>query len=221
MKILLVRHGYSTSNQTSTFTGILDVELSDLGKQQAKLVCEHIISEYKTDAIYSSDLVRAVDTIKAVSTALNIPIRTDLRLREIYGGKWEGKTPAELREEYPEDYENWLTHVGTGKATGGENFVEVGARVMRFLSEMAEKEYQLEKTTGKPRTVLIGTHAGVIRSIECVVRGVPFEEMEKVPWVTNASVTMLEYNGENTFTEAFSSKDDFLNGLTTSLTVFK
>lgn len=219
MKILLVRHGHTTSNQTGTFTGQENVNLTEIGKEQAKRACEYLLKTYKIDAIYSSDLVRSTDTVKGVAQELGLKINLDKSLREINGGKWEGKNTKQLLENYYEDYTAWQKDVGTARATDGENFVEVGKRAYDGLIEICKREEKLEKGD-KERTLLLGTHAGVIRSLQCIINGVPFEEMGKIPWVSNASITEIEYkNGK--VTELKRDVNEYLEGINTTLTVFK
>ena len=43
-------------------------------------------------------------------------------------------------------------------------------------------------------TVCIATHATPIRVMECLWRGIPLERMHTIPWVKNASVTVVEYD---------------------------
>ena len=69
VKILLVRHGQSLSNDSGTITGQIDSPLSNLGLKQAELVSNYIFKNYSVNAIYSSDLTRAVDTLKPLSSS--------------------------------------------------------------------------------------------------------------------------------------------------------
>ena len=60
-KIIIVRHGQSTSNVLGHTTGWHDAELSELGMQQAELLAQALKDE-KIDFIISSDLKRAKQT---------------------------------------------------------------------------------------------------------------------------------------------------------------
>ena len=62
-KLLIVRHGYSTSNVHKTFTGHIDSPLSEVGFKQAEKVSAYLNENYKVDENYSSDLSRAIDTV--------------------------------------------------------------------------------------------------------------------------------------------------------------
>ena len=209
--ILLVRHGFSLSNAMRTFTGQTDIELSETGYKQAEKVCEFVLGNYKVDEIYSSDLVRAVDTVKGIADHLKKPVRKEKAFREIYGGEWEGKTPEEIERDHEEDYRAWKEDMSNTRCTGGENGIELMERSYSRLQEIVAKE--------KGKTIVIATHAGVIRALECKIRGLADDEMQKVPWVTNASVTEIVYeNGK--FREEKVSQDHYLDGIITELKAF-
>lgn len=211
-KILLVRHGYSLSNKDNTFTGQLDIPLSELGKKQAELCSDYILKNYKIDAIYSSDLSRAIDTVKKVADTLNLPIQICKEFREVYGGEWEGMEAAEISKKYPKLQSAWANDVGRCRCPNGESLIETGERAYKKLTEIAKKE------AGK--TIIVATHAGAIRAMECIIRKIAPQEMQKVAWVSNASITELEYD-EKGFSEKKISFDEYLNDLKTKITVFK
>ena len=50
-------------------------------------------------------------------------------------------------------------------------------------------------------TVLITGHAMAIRALTCGWLGMPYEQMQDVPWVGNASVTVVDYDTANNTTK--------------------
>ncbi len=189
VKFIFVRHGESKSNEGGKFAGSLNVPLSELGQKQAKAVCKYVLETYKIDAIYSSPLSRAFDTVKGVGEALGLTVTPHDGLKEVHGGLWEGRSIEEIKEKYGKDYALWQTDIGNAQATGGENFTNVQKRALKTLDEIAKKE------DGK--TVLIGTHAGVIRCLQCRFQGLPVTAMKHIPWVANTALTEADYDGEN------------------------
>ena len=184
-QFIFVRHGESKSNENGTFTGQTDVALSALGKRQAQALKEHLLRNYTIDRIYVSDLKRAYDTVLPYAEAAGLPIQREPLLREINGGKWEGKPIPFIAETYPEDYARWCESIGLARCTGGESMAEVQARGSAALDRLAKE------SDGK--TVLIGTHAGFLRAMQCLWQGLPLERMKDIPWVPNASVTEVRY----------------------------
>jgi broad specificity phosphatase PhoE len=72
---------------------------------------------------------------------------------------------------------------------------EVQKRVISKLMEIAKKE------DGK--TVVLGLHAAVIRGIQCYMQKLPLALMKHLPWVYNASVSEVDFDGENFYIYKF------------------
>lgn len=208
VRIILERHGQSQANENSFYAGHLDVELTDMGRKQAELSADYIVKNYKIDKIYSSDLKRAYETGKVIADRLNMEICAKKSLREIDAGEWEGKLFDDLEVEYKEDYSVWLSDVGASRCTGGESVEEFADRILSAVTEIAEEN------DGK--TVLIAIHATPIRVMQCVCKNVPIKDMKKVPWVTNASITVINYNNGKWSME-LESYDDHMGEFKTKL----
>ncbi len=208
MKLILVRHGESKSNEDNRFTGQRDIPLSALGERQAENLKGYILKNYQIDRIYSSSLIRAYNTIKPIAEVLNLPITKVPELKEIDGGKWEEKTMEDIEGAYPADYALWKENVGLARCTGGESMTDVKNRAVAALKKIAEEN--------EGKIVLIGTHAGVLRALECYFKGISFEEMKNVPWQANTAVSVLEYaNGQ--FTIIKMGETEHLGDLLTNL----
>ena len=206
--LYLVRHGYSVANDQKFFAGNSDVELSDIGKQQAKLVSDYILNNLKIDKIYSSSLSRAYDTIFQVGEGFNLPIIKNTAFNEIYGGEWEMLTFEQVLSNYYSDFICWKNNIYESRCTGGEGFKDVITRAYSELKKIAENN------NGK--NILIGTHAGVIRAIITAIKNLSAEECNSLGWVSNASLTTIIYQNEK-FEIKQTSYDEYLNGLSTSL----
>ena len=74
VKFLVIRHGYSKSNEQGLFTGRTDVPLADTGIIQARKTARLIADNYRVDAIYSSPLLRALQTAEPLSRELGLPV---------------------------------------------------------------------------------------------------------------------------------------------------
>ena len=207
-KLLIIRHGFSTSNKDGTITGQIDVPLSDVGLKQAELVSDYIIKNYKVDAIYSSDLVRATATVQKVADTLSLPLKTDKRLREVNCGKWEGMLVEKAQSEYPKEYIAWKNGSELTRIPGGETTLEVKIRAMAAVYDIVKENHN--------KTVVIATHGGVIKTIQSGAFGVPYRVLSTMPWATNASITELDYE-DGKFSLVKFSYDDYLSELKTSM----
>ena len=203
----MIRHGFSTANDIGLFAGFIDVELTETGKQQARLCAEALKNE-KIDVIYSSDRQRAYRTAEPIAEALGIETIKCPELREINGGDWEGMLYNDLCQLYPEEYSVWRYDIGNAVCSGGESIKELSARVLSFLKQVANEN------DGK--TVCITTHATPIRSVCTAAAGLPVERMKEVSWVGNASINIFDYE-DGIFTAVKLSDTSHLGDLCTKL----
>lgn len=99
----LTRHGQTDSNLNGIIQGqSLDAPLNEEGIKQAKRIGSFLKDkDHLIDRIISSDLIRAYQTAEIIGEILGVGIETDVRLREMNYGAWEGnfldelmKTPA-------------------------------------------------------------------------------------------------------------------------------
>ncbi|HLO03289.1 MAG TPA: histidine phosphatase family protein [Symbiobacteriaceae bacterium] len=98
--LALVRHGVTEWNYSGRAQGHVDIPLSAEGHHQAELVAQSLANE-SWDAIYASDLSRARQTAEAIGRALDLPVKTDPRLRERFMGQAEGMTHWDRNDRWP------------------------------------------------------------------------------------------------------------------------
>lgn len=188
VKLYLVRHGQSIANVNNVFLGQHDLDLTELGFEQAKLTANYL-KDVDVDAIYSSDLSRAYHTAQATAKLIGMPIVKDVGLREIDGGEWEELPFTELWEKYGEGLKLFTTDIGASKIEGGESVAELYHRFIGAVENIAKKH--------EGQTLFIFTHATCLRCFgaHCMNKGL--KGMKDVPWANNASVTEAEYeNGK-------------------------
>ncbi len=207
-RIILVRHGKSVANDKNIFAGHLDVDLHDEGAAQAKLTAEYIAENFKVDKVLSSDLKRAFCTGKIIADRLGLDITPDSGFREIDAGEWDGKLFSDLPKLYPEDFAMWRTDIGNSKCTGGETTRELYERIMANLKRVA--------CENEGKTLVIASHATPIRCVGAALMFGDVSEMNKVPWATNASVTVVSIDGDKCSLEKYS-EDAHLESIKTEL----
>jgi probable phosphoglycerate mutase len=148
-RLLLVRHGQSTWNESGRWQGQADPPLTELGERQAGDAAERV---GMVDAIYASDLERASHTAGIVASRLGSDVLLDPRLRERHAGPWEGLTKAEIEAGWP----GYLA--AEHRPDEYEDNVHVLARALLAMRDIVEAIPDGE--------VLVVTHAGVIRVLE-------------------------------------------------------
>ena len=106
-KLVLLRHGQSTWNKENRFTGWKDVDLSDLGREEARQ-SGRLLKEggYVFDVAFTSVLKRAIKTLGIALDELDqlwIPVTKHWRLNERHYGALQGLNKAETAAKHGED----------------------------------------------------------------------------------------------------------------------
>jgi 2,3-bisphosphoglycerate-dependent phosphoglycerate mutase len=103
-KLVLLRHGESIWNRENLFTGWTDVDLSDLGRTEAKQAGEQLKAEgFTFDVAFTSVLKRAIRTLWLVLDELDlmwIPVEHSWRLNERHYGDLQGLNKAQTAAKY-------------------------------------------------------------------------------------------------------------------------
>lgn len=185
-RIYFIRHGQSMANVHDLVAGFYDTPLSELGNSQAQLTAE-FLKDVSFDAVYASDLQRAYDTGCTVAKMHDLtPIKCE-GLRENFAGEWEGKPFSEIAT-HPA-FDDWMHHPERFCFPGGESLQECQARVISAVREIISKHPH--------GTICIATHAVAMRVLECHWRQCPISQINTIPWVGNASITIVDYDEHN------------------------
>ena len=106
-KIVLMRHGESQWNLENRFTGWTDVDLTELGRDQARRAGELLKEKgFSFDLAYTSVLTRAIRTLWIALDAMNtmyVPVQNHWRLNERHYGALQGLNKAETAAEYGDE----------------------------------------------------------------------------------------------------------------------
>lgn len=163
--IIFEAHGTTYDNEEKRASGWDDVELSDLGKRQAKELGERYKS-VEIDIVFCSDLRRAHQTAEIAFVGRNAPIIQDSRLRECDYGDWTGRSSDEVEKEkgsrIAEPFPN------------GESYEQTAERMKSFLQDLL-KNYDGKK-------VMIVGHRATQYGLEYWIKGVPLQDVVTVPW---------------------------------------
>ena len=106
-RLVLVRHGESVWNKENRFTGWVDVELTDFGREQARqagLVIKNSGSHF--DQGFSSVLKRANETLRIILEVIgqsDLPIIYNQALNERHYGDLQGLNKAETAAKFGDE----------------------------------------------------------------------------------------------------------------------
>ena len=105
-KLILTRHGQSTWNAENRFTGWVDVELSEKGKEEAKKSGELLNKlNIRINISYTSYLKRAIETLTIILKSLSLPMKfnTAWELNERHYGSLTGLNKEETKKKIGEE----------------------------------------------------------------------------------------------------------------------
>lgn len=209
-ELFLVRHGQSLGNvaaeaaQRDALERIdvpardPDVELSDLGREQAAAVGAYLAGlapDERPQVVWSSPFVRARTTAEIAldKAGLDLDFRIDERLRDRDMGITDALTAAGIAAKYPEEVERrqWLGKFYY-RPPGGESWADVVQRVRGVLTDLAAAE--------KHERVLVAAHDVVLLLFCYVAEGMDEAqvlERSSTNGLRNASVTRLVRDEES------------------------
>ena len=160
IEIMYFVHGTTYDNAESKCSGWKQVELSELGKQQAINLGNN--TNYSFDIIFTSDLVRAIDSANlAWPETLK---KTDERLRECNYGDYDGKDKNLVL------YEDHISN----PFPNGESLEDVEKRIKSFIEDL-EKNY-------KGKKIGIVAHRAPQLALDVITKNISWDDAIKNDW---------------------------------------
>lgn len=138
-RMILVRHGETEWNRAEHFRGRADVPLNENGLVQAMRTAQRIAAQWRPVAVYSSPLTRAVKTAEAIAQRFGLSVEVHVGLNDIDYGQWQGLTPEEAREKWPDVINAWYRAPHTAHIPGGETLDELRTRAEKMLNDLATR----------------------------------------------------------------------------------
>ena len=152
-RILAVRHGETAWNRDARIQGHTDIALNAHGEWQAAQLAQ-ALREEPIAACYASDLRRAHATAMAVAQHHGLPVETHIGLRERCFGVYEGRSWVQLEADHPAETLAWRKRVPDFAPPGGESLLQLQARVVNAVSELAARH--------PGEQILMVAHGGVL-----------------------------------------------------------
>lgn len=157
-RLILVRHGETEYTEQRRYSGRGDVPLSESGRAQARATGARVAElAPSVAAVLSSPLSRCTATAAAIAGALgDVPVRTEDDLIECDFGQWEGRTFAEVRQQWPGEMDAWLASPRIAPPDG-ESFTHVAERAHRVIAGLL--------TAYPGETVVVVSHVSPIKLV--------------------------------------------------------
>jgi 2,3-bisphosphoglycerate-dependent phosphoglycerate mutase len=159
--LVMVRHGQSQYNLENRFTGILDVELTTLGREEARKAGEQL-KVFHFDIAFTSALKRAQESLSIILQAIgetSIPVYKDAALNERMYGDLQGLNKDDILKKYGEEQFTLWRRSYAVQPPNGESLKDTEARALPYFT----KEIEPQLISGK--NVLIVAHGNSLRTI--------------------------------------------------------
>lgn len=197
LKLYLLRHGQTIYSRSGSYCGTLDIDLTTEGLEMANAFAE-AYKNLEWSAIFASPMKRTIATAKPLSDTIKMPIQLRDGLKEIAYGKWEGKTGAEVDQDFHDDYVRWLAEPGWNSPTGGEKGIEIAQRASAVLEEI--------KATYATGNVLIVSHKATIRIMLCWLLGIDIGRFRDRIGMPVASISIIQYGVHGPLVEVMGDR---------------
>lgn len=185
LKLYLIRHGQTKWNFESKTQGCKNIELSELGVLQSKLIANKLkkIDENYLK-IFTSDLDRCYLTAKVIGEELMVDVDVHRDLREMSFGDWEGLTHEEIKQSYSDEYFKWRNEPYNAVIPKGEDLKTVQARCLNAVKTILNKYDN--------GSIIIISHGVAIKTIILGILGLDLKHFYNIT-LSNASLNKIEF----------------------------
>lgn len=175
LQLDVLRHGQT--EQGHTLRGHLDDALTLQGWQQMQNTIDQHLKEHSVwDAIVSSPLQRCSLFAQKIQQQLGCPLIEMPEFKELYFGRWEGKTVQHIHETEPELLGQFWQDPSQYAAPQGENLLQFQQRLELGLHQLITQAEQQ-----KWHSVLLISHGGVIKWLRCIARQHALNQLLSMP----------------------------------------
>ncbi|MEE0776177.1 MAG: alpha-ribazole phosphatase, partial [Bacillota bacterium] len=134
--LYLIRHGETEYNKKKVYYGATDCDLTELGREQARSIAKSF-QNIHLDLAVVSPLIRAQKTADIILAGKSLQRETELRVREMNFGIWEGKYYKDLQGDPA--YDAWMADWENVRPPQGESHNDLVARVSEFYNEFKQR----------------------------------------------------------------------------------
>lgn len=208
-KLYFVRHGKTEWNLEGRYQGASgDSELLPESYAQIKQLGQYLQDQkIEFTRIYASPIKRARRTALGLWPYLQGNPRLTLKssLKEFALGKWEGRKFSEIEAENPALFDAFRNHPEKweGPLIGAETFEEVIARFTATINNAVA-------ANDADANLMFVSHGAAITAVTGALIGTPLADLRARGGLSNTSLTILETNDNEHFTEIIRNQTDYL-----------
>lgn len=183
-RLVIVRHGESEWNQKNLFTGWVDVELSDNGREEAKRAGKALKEAgIDFDICFTSYLKRAINTQQIILKEMErewLPVFKSYKLNERHYGALSGLNKKETAEKY------------------GDEQVKIWRRSFDVRPPKMEEDNQYNSLKNPAYRDVDPAEVPMCESLkDTIARTVPYFEKEIKPLVMEGKRVMIAAHGNS------------------------
>ena len=160
-QLILARHGESTYNRDSLFTGWIDAPLTEKGIAEARSVAVKL-ADFHIDKAYTSCLSRAIQSLEIVLAEINlrdVEVIKSEALNERHYGDLQGLNKKEIAKKYGDKQAMLWRRSYAVAPPNGESLKDAAARVLPFFRSAILGDIQ------HGMNVLVMAHGNSLRAI--------------------------------------------------------
>lgn len=175
-KLVLVRHGQSQWNLENRFTGWVDVDLTDLGREEAMKAGSHL-SGIPFSKGFTSLLKRAQETLRLIQESaglLSLPVFKTSALNERHYGDLQGLDKDETAKKFGVEQVHIWRRSYDISPPGGESLKTTADRVLPYF------EGEILPALLRGENCLVVAHGNSLRAIVMVLERLTPKEILEV-----------------------------------------
>lgn len=166
-EVILVRPGQTTFDEQNRIQGLLDLPLSERGRQHIHEVADQLRA-LLLDVILTDPGEPARTTAQQLGELLDVPVKEKAELRNLDQGLWQGLQLDDVRRMYPKLLKQWQDHPETICPPEGEPVCNAMRRVGAVLKKPLKKYDRMVIVAADPLATLI---AGMLLGLKPEFRG--------------------------------------------------
>lgn len=183
-RLVLLRHGRTAWNAVDRAQGHADIDLDEVGEQQAAAVAV-VLAKLAPVRLWTSDLTRARRTAEYLEQATGLVAVPDARLRERHLGVRSGMTSAEFAAAHPAEYAAWAAGDDHPRVEGEEPIAEVRDRMVAGLQDCLA-------VLAPGETGIVVSHGACLKVAVCALLGWPWGGARAVKGMDNSAWAVVD-----------------------------
>lgn len=210
-RLILVRHGQTLKNAQSRIGIIDETPLDKTGIKQANSVAERL-QQFSVNALMTSPVTRAKQTAEIISHKLKIDYEVRDELREYFMGAISGLTIEEMKENLPEDYDNFQSWVKNQPSKNIERPQYSDAEPIENIEKRVHNFVDYIFDNYEKQVVCAVTHLAMIKGFLATLFGRSVHKPMNF-FALNTSLTIIDFERNTPILMLFNDTNHLDNGL--------